>query len=65
MTAIYGAGEDLLKRAQDAGEVRADTDISDVTKMVSGIAAIRTADPEQIDRILGLALDGLRVSPSS
>ena len=33
--------------------------------MVSGIAAIRTADPEQIDRILGLALDGLRVSPSS
>ena len=44
VTAIYGAGEDLLKRAQDAGEVRADADISDVTKMVSGIAGIRTAD---------------------
>jgi hypothetical protein len=28
--------------------------------MVSGIAAIRNADAEQIDRILGLALDGLR-----
>ena len=65
VNAIYGAGEDLLKRAQDAGEVRADTDISDVTKMVSGIAGIRTADPEQIDRILGLALDGLRAGPSS
>jgi AcrR family transcriptional regulator len=58
--AIYGAGEDLLKRAQKTGAVRTDVDISDVTKMVSGIAAIRTADPEQIDRILGLALDGLR-----
>jgi hypothetical protein len=32
--------------------------------MVSGIAAIRNADAEQIDRILGLALDGLRASPS-
>lgn len=63
--AIYGAGEDLLKRAQEAGAVRADVDISDVTKMVSGIAAIRTADAEQIDRILGLALDGLRVTPEA
>jgi len=62
--AIYGAGEDLLKRAQEAGAVRADVDISDVTKMVGGIAAIRTADPDQIDRILGLALDGLRVAPA-
>jgi AcrR family transcriptional regulator len=58
--AIYSAGEGLLGRAQEAGAVRTDVDISDVTKMVSGIAAIRTADAEQIDRILGLALDGLR-----
>ncbi len=58
--AIYGAGEPLLKRAQGAGVVRPDADIADVTKMVSGIAAIRTADAEQIDRILGVALDGLR-----
>ena len=28
--------------------------------MIGGIAAIRTTDPEQIDRILALALDGLR-----
>jgi AcrR family transcriptional regulator len=59
-TAIYGASEHLLQRAQDAGAVRADVDISDVTKMVAGIAGIRNADPEQIDRILGFALDGLR-----
>jgi AcrR family transcriptional regulator len=60
-TAIYGAGEGLLQRAQEAGEVRPDTDISDVTKMVVGIAAVKTADPEQIDRIVAMALDGLRV----
>jgi len=60
--AIYDAGEGLLKRAQDAGEVRLDTDISDVTKMVAGIAAIRSTDPEQIDRIVAVALDGLRPS---
>ena len=28
--------------------------------MVGGIAAIRSADPGQIDRILDVALDGLR-----
>lgn len=59
-SAIYNAGEVLLKRAQEAGAVRADVDVSDVTKMIAGIAGIRTADPEQIDRIVALALDGLR-----
>lgn len=58
---IYGAGEGLLQRAQEAGEVRPDTDIADVTKMIAGIAAVKTADPEQIDRIVAMALDGLRV----
>jgi hypothetical protein len=31
--------------------------------MVGGIAAIRTADPGQIERILDVALDGLRTAP--
>ena len=57
---IYGAGEPLLQRAQQAGEARTDTDIADVTKLIAGIAAIRTSDPEQIDRIVTVALDGLR-----
>lgn len=58
--AVYGAGEPLLRRAQEAGEARADTDIADVTKMIAGIAAIRASDPGQIDRIVSVALDGLR-----
>jgi AcrR family transcriptional regulator len=58
--AITVAGDMLLKRAQEAGVVRPDTNFADVGRMVAGIAAIRSADPEQIDRILDVALDGLR-----
>ena len=58
--AIYDAAEPLLKRAQEAGEVRDDVDICDVTKMVSGIAGIRTAEPGQVERLVAIALDGLR-----
>jgi AcrR family transcriptional regulator len=58
--AIYDAGEPLLLRAQAAGAVREDVDISDVTKMVAGIAGLRTVGPEQTKRIVAVALDGLR-----
>jgi AcrR family transcriptional regulator len=59
-TAITAAGDMLLQRAQQAGVVRPDTNFTDVGRMVAGIASIRTADPGQIDRILEMALDGLR-----
>ena len=62
--AIWGAGEPLLQRAQDAGVVRRDTSFIDVARMVFGIAAIPGADPEQIQRILDVALDGLRYPPA-
>ncbi|MEA2150047.1 MAG: hypothetical protein QOD69_1877 [Solirubrobacteraceae bacterium] len=58
--AITAAGQPLLERAQAAGVVRADTNFTDVARMVGGISVIRTTDPEQLERILGLALDGLR-----
>src|SRR3954447_17160746 len=61
-TALTTAGDKLLSRAQEAGVVRADTDFADVGRMVGGIAGIQTADREQIDRILDVALDGLRYS---
>jgi AcrR family transcriptional regulator len=57
---ITTAGEPLLERAQQAGVVRADTSFGDVVRMVSGIAALRATEPEQIERILDVALDGLR-----
>ena len=62
--AIFAAGEPLLQRAQEAGVVRRDTNFMDVARMVFGIAAIPAADPEQIERILDVALDGLRYQQS-
>jgi AcrR family transcriptional regulator len=62
-TAIFAAGEPLLERAQAAGVVRQDTTFIDVVRMVSGIAAI-PAEPAQIERILEVALDGLRRQPA-
>jgi AcrR family transcriptional regulator len=64
-TAINDTGGALLKRAQDAGVVRPDVTFSDVGRMVGGIAVIRLADPEQIERILDMALDGLRYQAPS
>jgi AcrR family transcriptional regulator len=61
--AITAAGDMLLQRAQEAGDVRPDTNFTDVGRMIAGIASIRTADPGQIDRILDIALDGLRYTP--
>jgi AcrR family transcriptional regulator len=60
--AMYTAGEPLLKRARESGVVRADADLPDVIQMVAGIAKIQTGDPGQIERILDIALDGLRAS---
>jgi AcrR family transcriptional regulator len=61
--ALYAAGAPLLERAQQAHEVRADTDIAEIIQMVGGIAKIQSTDPQQIDHILGMALDGLRYRP--
>ena len=57
---MYEAGEPLLARAQEAGAVRPDTNLSEVIQMVGGIAKIQGVDPAQIDHILDIALDGLR-----
>ena len=60
-TALYDAGQPLLKRAQEAGVVRADAEIGEVIHMVGGIAKIVAADPATVEHILNIALDGLRV----
>jgi AcrR family transcriptional regulator len=62
---LFAAGEPLLRRAQEAGEVRPDVEFSEVMHMVMGIGKIPTSDPEQKDHILRIALDGLRFRPQS
>lgn len=59
--ALHAAGQPLLERAQQAGDVRADADIEDIIRMVGAIAKMPAAEPGQIERVLDLALDGLRV----
>jgi AcrR family transcriptional regulator len=59
-SAINNAGEPLLKRAQEAGVVRADASFIDVARMIGGIAVIKNAEPDQIERIFDIAVDGLR-----
>jgi AcrR family transcriptional regulator len=57
---LYEAGEPLLQRAQEAGVVRADATIGDVIRMVTGIAGVAFDDDEQRDRVIAMAIDGLR-----
>jgi AcrR family transcriptional regulator len=63
--ALHAVGEPLVRRAQDAGAVRADTDLTEVLKLVGGIAKIPVEQPAEIGHILEMALDGLRYRPSS
>jgi AcrR family transcriptional regulator len=57
---LFTAGQPLLARAQEAGAVRPDTDLSEIIQMVGGIAKIPGAEPPQIQHIVEIALDGLR-----
>lgn len=58
--AIFAAGEPLLAQAQADGLVRPDVTFSEAIRIVSGVSMIRHSTPEEIRRVLALALDGLR-----
>jgi AcrR family transcriptional regulator len=60
---LFAAGEPLLRRTQDAGVVRPDVDFSDVLHMVAGIGKMPVSAPGQAERVLRVALDGLRYRP--
>jgi AcrR family transcriptional regulator len=59
-SSLYGAGEPLLRRAQEAGVVRPDVTTADLIQMVIGLAKLPSGDPAQVRHILRIALDGLR-----
>ena len=63
--AIFAVGEPLLHRAQEAQEVRTDTDLAEVMKLAGGIAKIPASGAAEIGHILEIALDGLRYRPES
>ncbi|MEU6339449.1 helix-turn-helix domain-containing protein [Streptomyces sp. NPDC046977] len=59
---MYQAGYPLLERAQKAGEARTDFSFDDLLRMVSGISSTAFPDEGQRDRVLGVALDGVRTT---
>ncbi|MGW6280018.1 TetR/AcrR family transcriptional regulator [Kribbella sp. NPDC055071] len=58
--AMYAAGTPLFERAQQAGEARADINFDDVLRMVSGLTAAGFVDDAQRERVLEIALAGVR-----
>jgi AcrR family transcriptional regulator len=58
--AMYGAGEPLLERAQAAGDARRDLAFGDLLQLVIGVAGATSGDAEQRERVLAVALDGVR-----
>ena len=61
--ALWASGEPLLARAQEAGVVRDDVQFGEVMQMVMGISKVPGVDPEHTERMVRIALDGLRYRP--
>ncbi len=61
--AMYGAGAPVLLRAQEAGAARSDTSIEDVVRLISGVASVAFPDEAMRDRVVGLAIDGIKAQP--
>ncbi|MFI1471508.1 TetR/AcrR family transcriptional regulator [Streptomyces wuyuanensis] len=59
---MYQAGGPLFERAQKAGEAREDMTFDDLLRMVAGITATNFPDDAQRDRVLAIALDGVRTA---
>jgi hypothetical protein len=60
---MYECGAPLLERAQAQGEARTDLSFDDLVRMLSGLTSAGFADDAQRDRILEVALDGVRARP--
>lgn len=58
--ALFADGEPLLTRAQESGVVRTDVTFEEMVRMVSGITMATFTDEGQMERVLDIALDGLR-----
>jgi AcrR family transcriptional regulator len=63
-SALYAAGEPLLRRAQEAGAVRRDVNLDNILQIVGGIGKNPTTPPDQVEKVLDIALDGLRYRPA-
>jgi len=58
--AMYASALPIFERAQASGAVRTDVSLDDVTRMISGMVASTYASDDQRERVMSIALDGLR-----
>jgi len=63
--AMHDAANPLFERAQAAGEIRTDTNLDDVLRLVSGVTGSHYESDEQRARVLALALDAIRTRERS
>lgn len=65
--ALTAAGDQLLVRAQQAGEVRADVAVADIMRLTSAIVVAAERNPTDhrgtFQRLMDLTLDGYRARP--
>jgi AcrR family transcriptional regulator len=59
---MYAAGGPLFERAQEAGVARKDMDFGDLLRLVAGVTGTVFVDDAQRDRVLAIALDGVRAA---
>ncbi|MBC3841995.1 TetR/AcrR family transcriptional regulator [Streptacidiphilus sp. 4-A2] len=57
---LHSIAEDLLVRAQQAGQIRPDLTVSEMTTLIYGITWACGTKPVDPDRLVDLVLDGLR-----
>jgi AcrR family transcriptional regulator len=50
----------VLGRAQAEGVARADVEPTDLLRLVGGLTTAPVPDPEQLERLLGVVMDGIR-----
>ena len=58
--AIWAAGGPLLQRAQADGTARPDASFDDLLHLICGVTLLRSTEPGRLERVLGIALDGVR-----
>ena len=58
--AIIAAGEPILTRAQASGDARTDVTFDDLLRLISGITMMPYGDEAQRQRVVGIAIDGVR-----
>ena len=57
---LVAAGEPLVARAQASGELRSDVTFIEIARLVGALATARGSDATEREKLIGVALDGLR-----